>query len=191
MAQTKSDIRADIRKLKSKHSNTQAIADSHEICNRMELCAEFQNAHRILLYHSLADEVNTHQLIQRWSDMKEIYLPRVNGEQLQLAHYCTPDDLEMGSYSIIEPKKSTISSIDINDIELVILPAMAIDRSGNRLGRGKGYYDRLLHNYTKGCKIGIIYDYQLLDNIPSDKHDIKIDKIITNKEIVTTNGISK
>lgn len=184
---SKSEIRAEIRKLKREPSNLlTAIADSREICNRLALCPEFQQATRILLYHSLADEVNTHQFIQDWCDKKEIYLPRVNGEQLQLAHFRNADDLELGSYSIIEPKASAISDIDINDIDLVVLPAMAIDRHGNRLGRGKGFYDRLLQDYTAGYKIGIIYDYQLLDNIPANEHDIRIDKIITNSEIIIT-----
>lgn len=192
MAQTKSEIRREIRKLKNQQSSAQSIAKSTEICNQLALCPEFQKAQRILLYHSLTDEVNTHQFIEDWSKTKELYLPRVTGKILQLAHYHNPSDLELGSYSIIEPKESTISTIDINEIELVILPAIAIDYNGNRLGRGKGYYDRLLSEYTKGYKIGIIYDFQLLNNIPSDSHDIKIDKIVTNKDIITTDyGTSK
>lgn len=90
------------------------------------------------------------------------------------------DTLKKGSYGIYEPEK--IIEADINEIDLVMAPGIAFSKSGDRIGFGKGYYDKLLADY-KGKKVGICYDFQVIDEIPVSVNDIKMDMIITEKRI--------
>ncbi len=150
------------------------------VLEKLESCKEFQAAKRILAYYSLPDELPTIQLLSKWNKDKEIFLPRVNGDFLDIAKF-EPGSTEKGAFSIQEPTDSELISVDT--IDLLIIPAVGYDRKGNRLGRGKGYYDRLLKDAI--CpKIGIIYSCQLFDEVPTEQHDIPVDIIITEKEII-------
>ena len=88
--------------------------------------------------------------------------------------------LELGAFHIEEPTGE--NTVDPADIELIVVPAVAYDRKGNRLGRGKGFYDRLLRT-TKATKIGVGYEFQLLDEIPVEPHDVGMDIVITQKSM--------
>lgn len=142
----------------------------------LEKTAAFMLADRILMYHSLPDELSTHKFIDRWASKKHFYLPRVNGVNLDILPY-DETRLSLGSFQIEEPTGD--DTTDINDIELIIVPAVAYDRQGNRVGRGKGYYDRLLTG-SKATKIGVGYDFQLIEEgIDTDPHDVRMDVVIT------------
>ena len=96
--------------------------------------------------------------------------------------------LQYGSFHIEEPTGDDIE--DIDNIELIIVPGIAYDNRGNRVGRGKGYYDRLLSR-TKATKIGIGYDFQLVDEIDSEPHDITMDIVITDSRIINIKSRNK
>lgn len=89
--------------------------------------------------------------------------------------------LELGSFQIEEPTGNDLT--DVDDIELMVIPAVAFDRKGNRLGRGKGFYDRLLKT-SRATKIGVGYEFQLLDSIPCEPHDVAMDMVITQKTLI-------
>ena len=127
---------------------------SAEILAALEAHPAFRAAGTVLLYHSLPDEVDTHGFIARWMDRKRLLLPVVHGDGL-LLRQCS------------------------NATDLAVVPGVAFDRQGNRLGRGKGYYDRLLPHLPTAYKIGICFPYQLVNDIPTDAHDIRMDEIIT------------
>ena len=91
------------------------------------------------------------------------------------------EELHKGAYGILEP--STKRPVAENDIDVIIVPGLAFDRRGGRMGFGAGYYDRLLIK-TNAVKIGLCYDFQLMDSVPSEEHDVPMDYIITEKEIV-------
>ena len=90
----------------------------------------------------------------------------------------------IGSYNIIEPIGTPIPA---SEIDLIIVPGVAFDKSGNRLGRGKGFYDRLLHNLS-AIKIGVGYDFQLIEKINTEPHDIAMDAIITPSNSIIFNN---
>lgn len=146
-----------------------------EVFSRLENTAAFMMADNILIYHSLPDELQTISFLRKWSDRKHFFLPRVNGVNLDLLPY-VESELRRGAYDIEEPSGS--DTADVEDIDLMIIPAVAFDRKGNRLGRGKGFYDRLLAT-TNATKIGVGYEFQLLDEIPSEKHDVPMNIVIT------------
>jgi 5-formyltetrahydrofolate cyclo-ligase len=92
--------------------------------------------------------------------------------------------LEVGAYNILEPKQESIEQVDVESIDLIIVPGVVFDESGNRIGHGKGYYDRLLNDSQNIPNIGLTFELQMIDNIESEKHDEKIDVIITEDRIM-------
>ena len=131
----------------------------------------------MLLYHSLPDEVDTHAFIRRWSARKRILLPVVKGDDLELRLYTGDDCLTEGAFHIDEPTGTAFT--DYAAIDLAVIPGVAFDRRGNRLGRGKGYYDRLLPRIPTAYKLGLCFPFQLLDQIPAEAHDIPMDEVLT------------
>lgn len=144
-------------------------------------------ADKILMYHSLPDELSTIDFIDKWHTRKHFFLPRVNGVNLDVLPY-DRTRLQYGAFHIEEPTGDDIE--DIDNIELIIVPGIAYDNRGNRVGRGKGYYDRLLSR-TKATKIGIGYDFQLVDEIDSEPHDITMDIVITDSRIINIKSRNK
>ena len=151
---------------------------SSGLLSRLEESSCFKSAKTILLYYALPDEVNTHRFIEKWSGIKQIILPVVEGDHLLLKRYNGKEDLKMGAYRILEPCGPNIA--DMNEIDLCIVPGVAFDGQGHRLGRGKGYYDRLLPKIA-APKIGICFHFQLLDSVPSESFDIVMDEVWTEK----------
>lgn len=156
------------------------IAAAQEVFDRLEKSAAFMLAEKVLMYHALPDELETRHFLSKWKDRKKFYLPRVNGVNLEILPY-DESRLELGAFHIEEPTGN--DTVNPSELELIIVPAVAFDKKGNRLGRGKGFYDRLLQT-TKATKIGVGYDFQLLDELPSEPHDVPMDMVITQKTTI-------
>lgn len=172
---TKKEIRASIKLNKSHYSKNDLINMSVPVIERLEQTFEFQKAQCILMYHSLPDEVFTHEAIERWNGKKSIILPVVCGDELELRKYTRNEDMHTGNFGILEPDSNILT--DYSEIDLAVIPGVAFDTHCNRLGRGKGYYDRLLPKLN--CpKFGICFRFQMLEHIPSEPHDILMDKVI-------------
>lgn len=176
----KSDIRLSMKQVKRCITPEQRQDFSEKIRHYVEQMPEFRTAKTILLYHSLADEVDTSSFLNRWKQKKRLLLPVVKGEDLAICDYNT-ENMKTGSFGILEPEGIELE--DLSSIDMVIVPGVAFDRKGNRLGRGKGYYDRLLPR-LKSYKIGICYDCQIIDRIPADEHDIPMDHIVTESGVI-------
>ncbi len=133
--------------LKTRHGlTTTHQSQSAEILAVLEAHPAFRAAHIVLLYYSLKDEVDTHEFVRKWSREKRILLPVVVGDNLELRVYTGPEDLATGAYGIEEPTGERFT--DYAAIDFAAIPGVAFDAAGNRLGRGKGYYDRLLPHLT-------------------------------------------
>lgn len=180
----KKKIRRDVSNKRLKHPKTQIKKQSQIITNTLQKHKIFQNAQKILLYIPIKNEVDTLELIHKNLRKKEIHLPRVKDEQKISIHKITSfEDLETGSYGIPEPKENC-ESIRISQLDLIIVPGVAFDVKGMRIGFGKGYYDRLLKN-LKTKKLALAYEFQIKDSLPADPHDQKIDIIITEERTIT------
>lgn len=171
----KNEIRRKIKAMKSMLLEAEKIAAAQQAFDRLEQTAAFILSDRILMYHSLPDELSTRGFLKKWSGQKHFYLPRVNGVNLEILPY-EESRLELGAFHIEEP--TGCDKISPDEIELVIVPGVAYDRKGNRLGRGKGFYDRLLSE-TKAAKVGIAYDFQIIDEVPCEAHDVSMDMVIS------------
>lgn len=172
----KDDIRRRVKARKTMLDQSDKTSAAMRVFSILEQTAAFMLADRILMYHSLPDELSTHDFIRRWAGRKHFYLPRVNGVNLDILPY-DESRLSLGSFHIEEPTGNDTTNID--EIELIVVPGVAYDRNGNRVGRGKGYYDRLLAG-SSATKIGVGYDFQLIeDGIETDPHDVRMDVVIT------------
>lgn len=171
----KREIRRKIKALRTMLTEMEKRSAAQEVFDRLEKTAAFLLADKILMYHSLPDELLTHEFLSKWASRKHFFLPRVNGVDLEILPY-EESRLELGSFHIEEPTGS--NTVDPSEIELIVVPAVAYDRKGNRLGRGKGFYDRLLKS-TKATKIGVGYEFQLYDELPTEPHDVGMDMVIT------------
>lgn len=179
---TKDDIRRLIRQRKRTLSDAYKASAASRCFARLEGCQEFADARRVLVYASLPDEISTTAFIGRWCKDKEILLPRVNGNDLDILPYHA-EATATGAFGITEPTGNNLQRIE--DVDLVIVPGMAFDRNGNRLGRGRGYYDRLLHS-ARCPLIGVAYAVQIVDEVPAEPHDVKIPTVVTDEEIIRT-----
>lgn len=178
----KSDIRLRIRARKAMLDETEKHQAAESVFDMLEKTAAFMMSENILLYHSLPDELPTIGFIEKWHKSKNFFLPRVNGVNLEILPY-DKTRLHLGAFNIEEPDGDEIA--DMSDIDMVVVPAVAYDRHGNRVGRGKGYYDRLLRD-TRAIRIGVAYGFQLVDDIASEPHDVAVDYVITELGIIRT-----
>lgn len=163
--------------LKTQHkSSITHQSESAEILAALEAHPAFRAANTVLLYYSLPDEVDTHEFVRKWSRKKQILLPVVVGEVLELRIYTGLEDLATGSYGIEEPTGKLFTNYA--SIDFIAIPGVAFDGKGNRLGRGKGYYDRLLPHIPSAYKIGICFPFQIVEEVPAEPFDICMDEII-------------
>lgn len=170
-------LRNRIKTRKSLLSDIERSQAAADVFRQLERTAAFLLADNILMYHSLPDELSTIEFIDKWHTRKHFFLPRVNGVTLDILPY-DKSRLHLGSFHIEEPEGDDIT--DISTIDLIIVPGIAFDRRGNRVGRGKGYYDRMLGD-SRATKIGVGYDFQFVDSIDAEDHDIALDIIITDR----------
>jgi 5-formyltetrahydrofolate cyclo-ligase len=173
----KKQIRKHIREIKSKISLAEKQLRSEKIFRKLENNTFFQKADCVMVYWSMEDEVQTQDFILKYAGKKEIILPSVQIEELVLRKFDGLESLKTGvKYGIQEPEGEDF--IDFEKIDLVIVPGIAFDNENNRMGRGKAYYDGLLPKLN-AYKIGVCFDFQLIDAVPTDEHDVKMNEIIT------------
>lgn len=174
---TKQILRTQIRAAKRQHSTAQLAAFSKTLCDNILQKSAFQSAHTLLLYSPLPDEVDVFALIDNaYNNGKCVLLPKVVGDDLELRIYKGVESLACGAFGILEPTGEVFW--DYDSIDLAIIPGMAFDRYGNRLGRGKGYYDRLLPRLKNAYKIGVCFPFQYFDEIPCEEHDVRMDCVV-------------
>lgn len=176
----KKEIRRKIKNMRTMLSEAEKATAAQRVFDMLEKTAAFMLADHILMYHSLPDELSTHAFLRKWGAKKHFYLPRVNGVNLEILPY-DESRLELGAFHIEEPTGREVC--DPESIEMIVVPAVAYDRTGNRLGRGKGFYDRLLAT-SKATKVGVGYDFQLVDEIPVESHDVPVDIVITDRIMI-------
>lgn len=183
----KHEIRRKVRARKSVLTHTEMMNAAASVWQQLEELAAFILADKVLMYHSLPDELNTHEFLDKWHTRKSLFLPKVNGVNLDILPYHRTRT-HLGAFQIEEP--DGVDTTDVNEMELIVVPAMAYDRQGNRVGRGKGYYDRLLSR-TKALKVGVAYDCQLMDSITVEPTDIPVDIVITESRTYITRRSKK
>jgi len=176
IAESKKQLRKQIRELKNTVPAEEKLRKSLQVFSLLELRPYFDKCKRILAYWSMPDEVQTRDFIMKWSATKQFYLPVVKNDMLEIIPFQSENDLLSGAaFGIMEPQGNPITDLAL--IDLVIVPGVAFDFTMNRLGRGKAYYDKLLKD-VNAMKTGVCFDFQMVDNVPADVYDVKMDDVI-------------
>jgi len=166
-------------RLKEKIPESEQLSQSQIILDKIEDLPIFQKASYVLLYWSIDNEVCTHHFVSKWKERKIILLPAISEDTLILKKYTgRMKTLKTRTMKLFEPVGKQLHAID--KIDLAIVPGLAFDNNNNRLGHGKGFYDKLLKDMN-AYKIGICFDFQKLRSVPTNEHDIKMDLVITNE----------
>ena len=179
---TKKELRQQIKQLKAMTPVAVRTVETDMVFNTITKMPVWQEAQHILCYWSLPDELPTHETVNNWLACgKNIYLPRVKGDDLEIVPYLGADSLDDNNkFHIGEPVGE---AVDPSCLELIIVPAVALDEKRNRLGRGKGYYDRLLS--TTHCPtIGVACGFQLVEEVPVEPHDRPLDCVVTSDTVI-------
>ncbi len=144
---------------------------------------EIKKSLNIMLYKSTADEVDTGFLLKYLLNRrKNVFLPVVRGKDLKVARINKNTSFKKGKFGILEPEGKKIGPVSPKILEVILVPGVAFSKDGTRLGRGKGYYDRFLKDISdKTILLGVCYSLQLCRDLPSEKHDVKVDDVITEK----------
>ena len=171
----KRELRAQIKALKKQHTKEQLLEQSERILAQLERHPDFVKAERVMLYSALPDEVQTQAFLEKWHLQKTIILPTVVGDDIVPVEFGRDTAFAVGDFNILEPQNEPYTG----DFDLIVVPGVAFDRQGNRIGRGKGYYDRFLCQHLDVKRIGICFDFQLVDEVPTEPFDILMDEVIS------------
>ena len=156
------------------------------ICNKVEgLNLQFNS---VMLYKAMGLEVNVDSLIDKYLKNSVVYLPKVIGDDIYLVKITKNTTYNVGAFNILEPIGDLLSPKDVN-IDLCITPLLGFDTNLNRLGKGKGYYDRFFAKCNPKIKLGVAFSNQLYGNdIDAEPHDIKMDIIVTEDKVYENNS---
>ena len=171
----KKELRAIIKLLKKQHTKEQLLEQSEVILSKLEQHPDFKKAHIVMIYSALPDEVQTQAFLEKWRHKKKIILPTVVGDDIIPVELAENTGFAVGDFNILEPQNEPYTG----DYDLIVVPGVAFDRNGNRIGRGRGYYDRFLCKHLNVKRIGICFDFQLVDEVPTEPNDIKMDEVIS------------
>jgi len=180
----KDSVRKRVAAKRAALSDAEIEQKSLLISNNLDTLDIFKLSRRIALYFPIHNEVRTQSIFKKAIDYKkEVYFPRVNGSSLDFCRVHNLEQLKTGKFGVLEPG-ARLPVENIQNIDLFILPGIAFDESGNRLGYGKGYYDRALSRVPQGKKAALAYHLQILDSVPADDNDQKVGILVTERDIV-------
>lgn len=185
----KKELRRKILLLRDSIDESLRRVKDIKIFERLTNLPEFIFSNKILLYASFKSEVDTFDLLKYIIKLnKMVVLPKVDkiNNCLVLYKIDSLNDLKKGYLGIPEPEVPDEYRADINELDLIIVPGVAFDENCYRLGYGKGFYDKLLKNVNK-ITIGLAYEEQMVQSLIIEPHDIRINKIITDKRIIECN----
>lgn len=175
MTMEKQEWRKYIKQLKKQYDKTWLENTSMQIMHLLENHPYFVQSRNVMLYYALPDEVQTAAFINKWRYQKRIILPTVAGDNIIPVELTGNTSFAEGDFHIMEPQNHPYEG----DFDLIVVPGVAFDKQGNRLGRGRGYYDRFLCMHPHVKRIGICYPFQMIPQVPVETNDISMDDIIT------------
>ena len=180
------------------HANRRAQTDKSEvsrtILERFMSLDEFGRAKTVMFYVDVRDEVRTRfDLANALQSGKRIVVPYCVEGALALFHLKDINELETGMYGVLEPRHELRSlsqrKVEIDELDLIMVPGVAFDPQGNRLGHGKGYFDKLLeHAQPNTALVGIAFNCQVFSEIPMETHDVAMDKVVTETTVYRGRG---
>jgi 5-formyltetrahydrofolate cyclo-ligase len=180
----KAEIRQTMKLMRGDLTSKYVNDNSERVFESLIELDEVKNARHVMIYSNFANEVKTGKLAG-WLlfHQKQVYLPVVDGSKLLIANMKSTC-LEMNCFGIAQPEKASACFVQPSEIDLFIVPGLAFDMQCNRIGFGKGYYDGLLSQAKDNVKIGLAYDFQIVDKIGVEEQDIKMDMVVTPQSVI-------
>ncbi|MEN1759140.1 5-formyltetrahydrofolate cyclo-ligase [Anoxynatronum sibiricum] len=183
-------MRQQILNKRNQLSAEQVMSKSTLIINRLMKQPELHQSSNIMVYLDFRNEVKTDDLIQRLLEQeKQIFIPVTNPatHTLMVSQLEDPaTDLEKGHFGLLEPKSEALRPVAPTLIDLAIVPGLVFDYEGYRIGFGAGYYDRFLPSLRPGVPlISLLYELQLVDQVPREPHDVPVHFLITENRTIT------
>jgi 5-formyltetrahydrofolate cyclo-ligase len=178
----KGEIRKRMLQVRNSMTREEIAIRSFAIFKGLKELGEIRRASTLVIYLSFGSEVLMDELIRwGWGEGKRIAVPLCRPEKGELITCRIDgfDELERGHYGIREPKANLLRPISRGEIDAVVVPAVAFDRRGYRVGYGGGYYDRFLPEAPQAAKIGVAFACQIVAAIPAGPHDVPVDRIVT------------
>ncbi len=188
VAASKHALRTQVRRVRKELAPEEVRSASARIQRRVADLAAFKTARVVGCYVALPHEVQTAKLMEKaWASGKKVCVParETQGGDYRMAWLERGEATARGSYRI--PQPAEFRPAPVRDIDLVIVPAVAFDRRGRRLGHGGGHYDRLLAG-CRGLKVGLAFEVQIVDSIPTEHLDIPVDLVVTEQRIYPAAG---
>jgi len=182
----KKDLRLQFKQRRDRLSSEEILACSQKVFSNLKDLANFKNASCVHTFVAWRSEVNTHKLIDEMLESgKKVVVPLIEIGSVNLRHFAIQNfsDLKIGSYGILEPNIETTIETKISELDIVLVPGLAFDKTGHRLGYGGGYYDRFLKDISVP-KIGLAYDFQLVDCLPVRPDDREVDLVVTDRRLL-------
>lgn len=188
----KEQLRQKLQQCLRKMTEEQRIEKSRKACQNLISTPEFQNATAVMMYLSLPHEVDTSDaILYAWQHGKIVVVPKISWQQRHMIPVQI-NSLETGSFSTeVAGLRNPVTGVPMpfGEIDLVVAPGLGFDRSGNRIGRGGSFYDRFFANKElRALKCGFAFAEQLVESIPVAKHDVPMDFLVTNDEIIYFNN---
>lgn len=168
------ETKAELRKyFKTIRASLDMPQISKNLCEKLRCEDIYKNSKNILIYYPLKNEVDLRELL---SEDKNFYLPRVCGNEMEICPFKSGDKLEISPLKICEPCSNPINA---EILDLVVVPAIAVDKNNYRLGYGGGFYDRFFEKYPSVKKIVLIPAALVVEKLPTDEFDKKVDMVIS------------
>ena len=182
----KKEIRSSILEKRVSLSREEIQKMSIEIKDKLFSLDEFKSRKNVMFYVSFKSEVDTHLMAREALRDKNVSIPKLVGKNIEPSLINDFDNLlESRNFGMLEPIE--LIKVNYKNIDLIIVPGVVFDLRGHRIGSGLGYYDKFLKKIPKAFKIGLAFDFQVVENIPNEVHDIPVDMIVTEKRIIVSN----
>ena len=179
----KDQLKESILEKRNSLVKKEIIEKSKKIENTLFNLQKYKNSKIIMFFVSFNSEVHTHDMIKQALNNKIVVIPKVMHKEIEPSIIIDFDNLvPSGNFGILEPIEAM--KISNKNIDLILVPGIAFDEEGHRIGYGFGYYDKFLRKVPKAVKIGLAFDFQVVDKIPREMHDVPVDLIITEKRII-------
>ena len=178
----KNQLKESMLEKRNSLSKEEILGKSKKIKINLFSLDHYKNSKTIMFFVSFNSEVHTHEMIRDALKSKTVVVPKVAQHEIEPSVIIDFDNLISGKFGIPEPIETM--KIAHKNIDLVLVPGIMFDKEGHRVGYGFGYYDKFLKKTPKAVKIGLAFDFQVVDKIPKETHDMPVNLIVTEKRVV-------
>ena len=179
----KKALRRTVRaKMRSEWTEEYRQTVSESVCQQIEAFLPFVRSHCVALYCALPDEVDLTAILERYQGEKRLLIPRVEGDDINFYSYQSDSLITSENYKILEPTATVEEAVDPAEIELILVPGVAFDLHGGRMGRGKGYYDRFFARCPHALRVAVTSSMQIVEQIPLEPWDVPMHYIISDSK---------